>query len=167
MTMETLKAKDARMETVLATYDLQTPYFSRVLEGISDDDAHQRLGTKANHIAWLSGSLVQQRYELANLLGLDKKPRSNELFNDFKGIQDEVTYPSLEQYREDWNLISLDLRSAIQDIGSEKLATVLDMGEMQMTYFEMIYFTMYREANCIGQIALWRRLLGYAPMKYD
>lgn len=155
------------METVLATYDLQTSYFFRVLDGISDEDAHQRLGTKANHIAWLSGSLVQQRYDLATLLGMDKKPRSNELFKDFKGIQDDVIYPSLEQYREDWDLISSDLRSAIQDAASEKLDAVLDMGDMKMSYFELINFTMYREANCIGQIALWRRLLGYPPMKYD
>jgi hypothetical protein len=49
--METIKAKDARVETVLAMYDLQTPYFIRVLDGLTDDDAHQRLGTKANHVA--------------------------------------------------------------------------------------------------------------------
>jgi hypothetical protein len=35
-----------------------------------------------------------------------------------------------------------------------------------MTHFDLIAFIIYREANCIGQIALWRRLLGYEAMKY-
>ena len=30
--------------------------------------------------------------------------------------------------------------------------------------FDFITFMCYREANCIGQIALWRRLLGYEAM---
>lgn len=165
--MTPLEAKDARIVTILAMYDMQTQYFFSVLDGISDDDAHQRLGTKANHIAWLSGSLLQQRYELANLLGSDKKPRSNELFRDFQGIKENVTYPALDQYRQDWEAITPVLRLAMQKAGGEKLEEVLDMGGMKMTYFELICFTIYREANCIGQIALWRRLLGYPPMKYD
>jgi hypothetical protein len=40
------------------------------------------------------------------------------------------------------------------------------MPEMRMTYFDLIAFIIYREANIIGQIALWRRLLGYEAMKY-
>ena len=43
----------------------------------------------------------------------------------------------------------------------------MDMGGMKMTYHELISFTIYREANMIGQLALWRRLLGYPALKYD
>jgi hypothetical protein len=35
-----------------------------------------------------------------------------------------------------------------------------------MRFYELVSFMTYREANCIGQIALWRRLLGYDAMKY-
>jgi hypothetical protein len=62
-----------RMFSLLVLYDMQTLYFERALEKISDEDAHKRLDTKANHIAWLTGSLVQQRYEIANLLGVFRK----------------------------------------------------------------------------------------------
>jgi len=36
-----------------------------------------------------------------------------------------------------------------------------------MNFYDLISFLTYREANCIGQIALWRRILGYEAMKYQ
>ena len=55
-----------------------------------------------------------------------------------------------------------------QNVSQEKLDTIFEMpGEdFKMPYFDLYAFTMYREANCIGQIALYRRLLGYEAMKY-
>jgi hypothetical protein len=41
-----------------------------------------------------------------------------------------------------------------------------DWGGWQASNLEMINFSTYREANMIGQIALWRRLLGYPAMNY-
>ena len=39
------------MGTLLVLYDMQTKFFLSILEGISDTDAHERLNTRANHIA--------------------------------------------------------------------------------------------------------------------
>jgi hypothetical protein len=52
------------------------------------------------------------------------------------------------------------------NVSDEKLDSEFEMPEMKMTYFELFTFMIYREANMIGQIALWRRLLGYDAMKY-
>ena len=49
----------------------------------------------------------------------------------------------------------------------KKLDSLFDMGSWKMTYYELVSFTIYREASIIGQIALWRRLLDYPGMKYD
>lgn len=147
--MET-KTVSSRMQSLIVLFDMHTTYFSRVIEGISDEDAHNRLNTKANHVAWLVGSLVQERYELANDLGQETLQQSaNELFKDHQGIKDGVSYPSLS-------------------VSDEKLNSTFEMMPgMTMTYYDLITFITYREANCIGQMALWRRLLGYDPMKYD
>jgi hypothetical protein len=40
------------------------------------------------------------------------------------------------------------------------------MEGFKMAHFDLITFIIYREANIIGQIALWRRLLGKEAMKY-
>ena len=165
--MEKINVKDSRMSSLIVLYDMHTTYFANVIEDISDKDSHNRLNTKANHIAWLTGSLVEQRYEIAKMLGSDNKQAAHELFKDNKGIQDNITYPSLSEFKKDWETISPVLKNALANISSEKLDDSFEMMPgMKMTYYDLITFVIYREANIIGQIALWRRLLGYEAMKY-
>ena len=164
-----LNTTSNRMSSLLVLYDMQTTYFINALEGISDKDAQVRLNTKANHVAWLSGSLVQERYELAGALSKPNKSlkqKAHELFSDHKGIQDGITYPSLAEFKKDWKTISPVLRKAMVNASDAQLDGPFEMPGESMTLFDLIAFITYREANCIGQIALWRRLLGYDAMKY-
>lgn len=163
--METQTASSL-MYPFIVLYDMHTAFFPKVLDGITDADAHSRLNTKANHVAWLAGSLVHERYEMANALGIDVRQAADELFEDHKGIQDSVTYPPLADFIADWNNITPVLRNAYLDLSDEKLESPFTMPGETMTFFDLISFITYREANCIGQIALWRRLLGYEPMRY-
>lgn len=164
--METVSVKDNRVYGLVVLYDMHTTFFSKVLDGIHDKDTHNRLNTKANHIAWLTGSLVEQRFELARTLGVDQRQTADELFKEHKGIQDNVTYPSLEEYKKDWEKITPVLRELLVNREPHDLEKIIDMGEFKMTTYELVSFVIYREANIIGQIALWRRLLGYAAMSY-
>jgi hypothetical protein len=162
-----IKTLDSRMFSLVILYDMQSQFFKNVIDGISDEDAHNRLNTKANHIAWLTGSLVQERFEMAGMLGNPMVPSANELFKDHQGIKDNVDYPPLEDFKKDWETITPVLRNELMTATEEKLNEKQEMmpGETYSN-FEMLTFLIYREANCIGQIALWRRLLGYPPMKY-
>jgi hypothetical protein len=165
--METTTTTDSRLSSFLVLFDWHTDFFISALDGISDTDAQNRLDTKANHMAWLAGSLVQQRYELANVLsGENQKQQADELFTDNKGIQDGVAYPPLEQFKADWKKITPVAREAFINADAAILDGKIMMPGMEMTRFELVSFSIYREANCIGQIALWRRLLGYDAMKY-
>lgn len=165
--METLTVTDNRMHSIVVLYDMQTTFFKSVLEGISNEDAHKRLETKANHVAWLTGSLVEQRYEIANRFGIDAKQAATDLFKDNQGIKDGVTYPSLASFIKDWETITPLLREALVMADTKKLDSTFEMMPgMMMSNYDLITFIIYREANCIGQIALWRRLLGYEAMKY-
>lgn len=162
-----LKSVSNRMYGFLVLYDMQTTFYHSVLDGINDEDALRRLDTKANHINWLAGSLLQERFELANLLGVDLKSDADELFKHHQGIKD-LAYPPLKNYKEEWDKISPILREKLVNVTDEELDKVIDFPVEQMSFplFEMVSFNTYREANCIGQIALWRRLLGYDAMKY-
>ncbi len=163
-----LTAKSTRISPLLFLYDTHTDYFRNVIDGISDEDSHKRLDTKANHIAWLAGSLVQQRYDLANLLtGGDHKQKADEYFKEYQGIKDDAQYPSLESYKDDWDIITPILREALVNATDETLDKIFDMEDMKFPYFEMVGFSIHREAYFIGQIGLWRRILGYEPMKYQ
>ena len=156
-----------RTVALLTLFDYQTGFFARALEGISEEDMHNRLNTQANHPAWLAGSLVHQRFMMASETGSGLKQTGEELFQNNKGIQDGVRYPTTAEYLTDWERITPEAREALLSIDDQKLDSELDMGGMKMTYYEMICFSLYREASIIGQLALWRRLLGYAALKYD
>ncbi len=160
------KTASTRTEALLTLFDYQTEYFSRALVDLNDDDMHNRLNTQANHPAWLAGSLVQQRFFMASETGSGMKQTGEELFKDNAGIKDGARYPTKEQYLSDWQRITPEARQALVSIDDKKLDSDFDMGGMKMTYYEMICFSIYREASIIGQLALWRRLLGYPALKY-
>lgn len=164
--MET-KTVSSRMQSLITLYDMHSQFLLKAIEGISDKDANNRLNTKANHVAWIVGSLVQERFELAALLGVTgMKQKSDDLFKGHKGIQENTEYPSLSEFKNDFEKITPVLRKALVNVTDEKLDSKFEMPELKMSYYEFMAFTIYREANLIGQIALWRRLLGYDAMKY-
>ena len=167
--METTTAKKASTDVLIGLYDFHTKLFYNVLVDISDKDANNRLGTKANHIAWIAGSLVQTRYVLANALGIDKKQTSDKLFENNKGIQDNITYPSLVEFKKDWENITLVLKDALVNISEDQLngPDPFEMPGGEYTFFDALTMCIDRESYCIGQIGLYRRLLGYEAMKYD
>ncbi len=91
--METKPVSD-RMYSLIVLYDMHTDFFKRAIDGIKDEDAHNRMNTKANHIAWLVGSFVHERFELAKIFNpgsSDQKQVADELFKHNKGIQENVT----------------------------------------------------------------------------
>ena len=156
-----------RTSALLTLFDYQTTFFPRALDGMSEEDMHNRLNTQANHPAWLAGSLVAQRFMMASETGTGLRQHGEELFKNNKGIQDGAQYPTSAEYRSDWEKITPQAREALVTIDDKKLDSEIDMGGMKMTYYEMICFSIYREASIIGQLALWRRLLGYPALKYD
>ncbi|QNK63859.1 DinB family protein [Pedobacter sp. PAMC26386] len=163
-----MKTVSSRMESIIVLYDMYTTFFPKVIDGFTEKDAKKRLNTKANHVAWLTGSLVEERHELTSILGNKQQQTAHEIFKDHKGIQDEITYPSLDSFKHDWIKISPTLKNILLNITDEELDTPFEMMPGQtFSIYELITFTTYREASCIGQIALWRRLLGYPAMKYD
>lgn len=164
--MET-KTASSRMEGLLTLFDMQTTFFARAIEGISEEDMHNRLNTKANHMAWLTGSLVAQRYYIIKDSHPELRQNGADLFEDNKGIQEGVSYPSNAEYLKDWEKASPIAREALATASDEKLDSIIDMGFMKMSYYELISFTIYREASIIGQLALWRRLLDYPALRYD
>jgi hypothetical protein len=161
------KTASTRTEGLLALFDMQTAFLSRALEGIQEKDMYNRLNTKANHMAWLAGSLVNQRFMMTTETHPGLTQTGNELFKDNKGIQDDAKYPSNEEYLADWQMITPKAREALTSMDDNKLESDFHMGDMKMTYFELLTFTIYREASIFGQLALWRRLLGYPAMRYD
>lgn len=159
---------------VVSLYEYHSKLFRNALDGISDKDAQNRLGTKANHVAWIAGSLIYQRQVLANAIGLSVTQRAEGLFKaengqGFKGIQDDVQYPALAEYLQDWDTISSALQQGLTQMSDAEWQgpDPFAMPEGQYTFMDSFTFCVDRESYCIGQIGLYRRLLGYEAMKWE
>ena len=155
--------------TLLSMYDWHTKLFKNALDSITEEDAQNRLNTKANHMAWIAGSLVYGRYALAEFFNINSNPKILELFKDFKGIQDNITYPALTDYKTEWDNISPALRDALVNVSHEQLngPDPFKMPGENLTFLDTIIACLDRESYCIGQLGLWRRLLNYEAMKYE
>lgn len=161
------KPESSRMYSLIVLYDMHTEFFPKAVAGIPGKDANSRLGTKANSMAWIAGSFVHERFETAKLMGGSKlEPSFYELFKDHQGIREGVTYPTFEEYQKELDKISPVLREILLKTTDEALDKIFEMEGMKMPYYDLTAFMTYREANCIGQLALWRRLLGHEAMKY-
>lgn len=156
-----------RTQALLSLFDYHTSFFPKALAGLSEEDMHNRLNTPANHMAWIAGSAVHQRFMMASEFNKTIKQTGEELFKNHQGIREDAKYPTVAEYLKDWEVITPIAREALIKIGDEKLDSDFDMGGMTMKWYEMICFTIYREATLIGQLALWRRLLGHPALKYD
>jgi hypothetical protein len=171
--MET-KQIDSQLNLLITLYDAHTTYYTNVIDGISDKDTHNRLNTKANHIAWIAGSIVHARYDLAYAIGVDKNSVTEdksiyELFKDYQGIQDSASYPSLSKYRNAWNQITPVLKEQLMNLSDEQLhgPDPFNMPGEDIDLLKAITYCIDRESYCIGQIGLYRRLLGYEAMKWQ
>jgi uncharacterized damage-inducible protein DinB len=114
--------------------------------------------------------MVYERQELAKGINLavDLTTTTSTEFEGFKGIQDDVTYPSLEEYRKDWNNVSAALKEGLQNLTEEQLngADPFNMPGGNYTLFDSIVFSIDHESYFLGQLGLFRRLLGIAAMKF-
>ena len=167
--MELVTPQKIKLQVVQSLYDWHTKLFHNALVDITDTDAVNRLNTKANHIAWLTGSLVYGRYSLANILGIDQKQQSYQLFENFKGIIDDAAYPPLEEFKNDWNKISPLLKDKIDNLSEDELngPDPFKMPGGDFTLFDTLLFCTDRESYCLGQIGIFRRLLNYPALKFD
>ncbi len=61
---------------------------------------------------------------------------------DYQGIQENVKYPSLDQYKKDWDLITPLFREAIVKLSDNKLDETFDMEGQQMSNYDLVTFFM-------------------------
>lgn len=149
------------------TMFLQTQLFLNATEGL---DAHTltRPNEWTNHLSWLAGHLVSTRYMLLGMLGHPMEEPHPELFAQGKSISNDLTYPSLAQCREDWQLVSealaVALKEATPEILNGKAAFPTPIGD---TVRDAIAFFGHHEGYHIGQIGILRKFFGLEAMKYS
>ncbi|WP_114790902.1 DinB family protein [Niabella yanshanensis] len=166
---QVLEAKT--LQLVIPQYRMHTQLFDNVIENISGFDALKRVNDVTNHFVWMAGNMVNIRYWLANILGVEDKDPNEELFKDARALDPNVNYPELRDLKDQWHKVSGQLYDMLYRVSDEELAQPYSIG-MGVDFFEenklnMVGMCLDRESYLLGQMGLMRRALGYEGMKYD
>lgn len=159
------------LQLAIPQYRMHTQLFDNAIENISGFDALKRINDVTNHFVWMAGNMVNTRYWLANILGVEDTDPNDELFKDARALDPKANYPELGDLKKQWHKISSQLYNMLYRVTDEELAQPYNFG-MGVDFVEenklnMVGMCLDRESYLLGQMGLMRRALGYEGMKYD
>lgn len=160
--------------TVSAQLTLNTNMFNNVLKDIDDKKACTQIAEHVNHLTWIAGHLVNNRYFLASQLGAQKEFAYMQTFTDFnappphnRALAPSVNYPAIDSLSANWQEISPLLLDGLNNVTAEKMAEKfafrLPTGD---DFAALLSFFASHEAYHIGQMSTIRRFLGLGPMAF-
>lgn len=160
-----------KLEIIVPAFRMHSQSFTNALDGISEEIALQRIDQRTNHVVWMAGNLVNCRYWLAELLGLEDKDPNDELFREGRALDQSLNYPSLEVLKKNHALISPKVYHKLLQVTDEHLDAPCHFGMgipfVKENVLNMIGMCIGREDYLLGQIGLMRKLLGLKGMSYD
>lgn len=165
------RPKSTQLEIIIPAYRMHTQSFRNALDGITEEAARQRIDNKTNHVIWMTGNLINCRYWIADVLGIEEADPYEELFKDARAIDENLPYPSLEELVRSFHDISPKVYRKLLEVGEDKLQEPVTFG-MGVPFFEenvlnMIGMSIGRTDYLPGQIGLMRKLLGLKGMAYN
>lgn len=159
---------EPQVAPLAALYDLNTDLLLNCLDGLSDAEAQRRLAAGGNSVTFLAGHLIESRHFLVGRLG---HPLSNPLARylaDVRSIEEIREWPSLEEIRGAWPIVSHHLQDVLADLTPEELAepNVHRFPLVDSTRLGLIAYLVQHDSYHLGQVAFLRRQLGKPPMSY-
>ena|SRR6478672_1312891 len=159
-----------KLDIIIPGYRWHTQMFDNMSKDISDQDALKQAEGKTNHLAWMFGNMVNNRYWLANLFGVTDKDPHDELFKEGKALDANASYPGMDELKKNWHSISKKLYDKLLAVSDEELAEKVELG-MNVDFLEenklnMVGMAMDRTSYLLGQIGLMRRAIANLGTNY-
>ena len=166
-----MKTKSVSLHIAMPVFKWHTQMFDNLTKDISTEHSLKRVEGRTNHIAWTVGNLVNCRYWLAGILGIEDKDPNEDLFKDAKALDPNATYPSLAQLKVNWHSISKKVFEKLLTVTDDELNEKYEMG-MNVDFVEenklnMIGMSLDRCSYLLGQLALLRRAVANLGTSYD
>ncbi|XZF14488.1 DinB family protein [Chitinophagaceae bacterium MMS25-I14] len=143
--------------------------FLNALEGVTEEQAAERLSGHNNPIVWIAAHTVWARYNALAFLG---KPADNPfrgMFESFKPYSITEKYPSLETVRAEWQKVSSLLKNALDDASEDQLVadSPLKSPIGDFSNGGTIVFFAQHESYDIGQLGYLKKYYTGEAMKYN
>lgn len=163
--------KSSKLEIIIPAYRMHSQQFFNALDGVTEEMAKERNGGKTNHILWMVGNFVNERYWIANILGIEDQDPHEKLFKEGKALDENLNYPSLAELKKNFEDISPKVYQKLLEVSDENLKKEYKMG-MDVPFVEenvlnTLGMCIGREDYLLGQIGLMRKLVGLKGVSYE
>ncbi len=149
-------------------FNLNTRLFMNALEGVTDEQAKERISGHNNPLNWLTTHTVWARFNTCALLGKPAKNPYEGMFENFKPFDPNHKYPTLAENKKEWNNATAILKEAMENVNDEFLAAQSPWPSPigDNTNAGTAAFLAQHESYDIGQIAFLKKYFTKEAMKY-
>ena len=149
--------------------NLNTRLFINALDGVTEEQAKERISDHNNPLSWLTAHTVWARYNISMILGKPAPANPYEgLFEKFRPFDPTLDYFSLARNKEEWQKASAFLQDALASVSEEHLAADCPLKSPTGDFSNAgtIAFLAQHESYDIGQIGFLKKYLTGEGMKY-
>ncbi|MEP7228772.1 MAG: DinB family protein [Ginsengibacter sp.] len=150
-------------------FNMNTRLFNSTLQGISEEQARERISGHVNPVIWIASHTVWARYNALMFLGKPAENPYNGLFENFKAYDPSLDYSSLAEIKEQWNKVSTLLDDALESVTEEHLAgeSPIKSPIGDFTNGGTVAFLAQHESYDIGQLGLLKKFFTKVAMSYN
>ena len=143
--------------------------FQNTLQGVSEEQAKERISGDINPINWIATHTIWARYNTLMFLGAPAANPYNGLFENFKAYDASLNYPSLSEIKDEWKKVSALLDEALESVSEEHLTSDSPLKSPigDFTNGGTIAFLAQHESYDIGQLGLLKKFFTKEAMSYN
>ena len=150
--------------------NLNTRLFINALDGVTEEQARQRISEHNNPLYWLAAHTVWARYMMCALLGKPTASNPYEgLFEKFKPYDPALDYGTLAMAKAEWQKASDLLQEALAGVTDAHLAAEgpLKNPTGDASFGGTVAFLAQHESYDIGQMAFLKKYFTKEAMSYN
>ena len=136
--------------------------FGETFKGVETEQITIRPQDRASSLLWNAGHVVNSRYLLIRLLGVDMPGPWGDVFSRGKEVLENSAYPSIDEIKAEWEKVTLQLMERLENITAEELTAKHGVGFPVYDKSRMgaVTFLSLHESYHMGQFSYTRKLLG-------
>ena len=154
--------------TLALIFNLNDRLFHNALEGVTQEQADERISGHNNPPTWIAAHTVSTRYLALMVLGRPAQDPYQDLFENFKGYDPALKYPQVDNIKAEWDKVTSLLKQAMDGATGEQLNAEAPFKNPtgDFTNAGTLAFLAQHESYDIGQMAFLKKYHTKEAMKY-
>lgn len=150
-------------------FSINTSLFSNCLDGVTEDQAIQKISSNTNSLKWLAAHVVWARYQISALMG--NPPANNPfdgLFENFRPHEESDDLKSLAEIKQEWDKATTLLATSFSNIDADfwDMDSVITFPlQLDKSNASLMAILVQHECLHIGQMATLKKYTTGIPMK--